>query len=97
MSLWSEGAYSQVHLFARALEQAATLDTEKLVQAALTVEFAAPSGLLRLDADNQHAWLRPRIGRVKAEGGFEIIWDSNTTVKPDPYLTLYGLTDSFVR
>ena len=97
VSLWSEGAYSQVHLFARALEQAATLDTEKLVQAALTVEFAAPSGLLRLDADNQHAWLRPRIGRVKAEGGFEIIWDSNTTVKPDPYLTLYGLTDSFVR
>lgn len=97
VSLWSEGAYSQVHLFARALEQAGTLDTEKLVQAALKVDFDAPSGHLRLDADNQHAWLRPRIGRVGAAGVFEIIWEAEATVKPDPYLTLYGLTDPFVR
>jgi branched-chain amino acid transport system substrate-binding protein len=67
------------------------------VQAALKVDFDAPSGHLRLDADNQHAWLRPRIGRVGAAGDFEIIWEAEATVKPDPYLTLYGLTDSFVR
>jgi len=96
VSLWAEGAYSQVHLFARALHLAGTLDTQKLVQAALEVDFEAPSGYLRLDPDNQHAWLRPRIGKVGTRGGFEIIWEAPSTIKPDPYLTLYGMTDLFV-
>ena len=96
VSLWAEGAYSQVHLFARALQRAGSLDTQKLVQAALEVDFEAPSGYLKLDPDNQHAWLRPRIGKVSSKGGFEIIWEAPATIKPDPYLTLYGMTDLFV-
>ncbi len=97
VSMWSEGAYSQVHLFARALARAGTLDTQKLVRAALEVSYDAPSGELRLDPDNQHAWLRPRIGRIQADGSFDIIWDSRATIKPDPYLTLYGMSDLFVE
>lgn len=93
VGMWGEGAYSQVHLFAQALERAGTLDTQKLVGAAMQVRFDAPSGELRLDADNQHAWLTPRIGRIKADGSFELIWESSAAVKPDPYLTMYGLPD----
>ena len=93
VGMWGEGAYSQVHLFARALEQAGTLDTQKLVAAALQVRFEAPSGGLRLDADNHHAWLRPRIGRVRADGSFELVWESGEAIKPDPYLTMYGWPD----
>ena len=93
VSMWAEGAYSQVHLFARALDRAGTVDTQKLVAAALQTRFDAPSGELRIDADNQHAWLRPRIGRIRADGAFDVLWQASAPVKPDPYLTMYGLPD----
>jgi ABC-type branched-subunit amino acid transport system substrate-binding protein len=91
VSMWAEGAYSQVHLFARALAEAGSLDTQKLVQAAMQVSVEAPIGTLHLDPENQHAWLLPRIGRVGADGGFEVLWQARAAIKPDPYLT----TDSF--
>ena len=93
ISQYTEGAYSQVHLFARALELTGTLDTQKLVAAAMQVSFEGPSGELRIDSDNQHAWLRPRIGRVRADGQFDIAWEAASVIKPDPYMTMYGLAD----
>ena len=93
VSMWAEGAYSQVQLFARALALAGSLDTQRLVQAALQVSIEAPSGTLVLDPENQHAWLRPRIGCVNAAGAFDLLWEAHAAVKPDPYLT----TDGFAR
>jgi branched-chain amino acid transport system substrate-binding protein len=90
VSMWAEGAYSQVHLFARALAEAGSLDTQKLVQAAMHVSVEAPGGTLRLDPENQHAWLLPRIARVGADGGFELLWQAHAAIKPDPYLTTDG-------
>ena len=91
VSMWAEGAYSQVHLFARALAEAGSLDTRKLVQAAMQVSVEAPGGTLRPDPERQHAWLLPRVARVGADGGFEVLWQARAAIKPDPYLT----TDSF--
>ena len=90
VSMWAEGAYSQVKLFAQALTIAGSLDTQKLVQAALQVSVEAPAGTLRLDPENQHAWLRPRIARVGAHGVFELLWQAHAPIKPDPYLTTDG-------
>ena len=44
ISMWSAGAYAQVNLFALALERAGTLDTQRLVEAALGLSFEAPEG-----------------------------------------------------
>jgi branched-chain amino acid transport system substrate-binding protein len=90
VSVWAEGAYSQVYLFARALADAGSLDTQKLIQAAMQVSVEAPAGTLRLDTENHHAWLRPRIARVGADGAFELLWQAHSPVKPDPYLTTDG-------
>ncbi len=90
VSMWAEGAYSQVQLFARALAESGSLDTQKLVQAAMQVSVEAPAGTLRLDPENQHAWLRPRIARVGAGGVFELLWQAHAPIKPDPYLTTDG-------
>lgn len=90
VSMWAEGAYSQVLLFARALEITGSLDTQKLVQAAMQVTVDAPAGTLRLDPENQHAWLLPRIARVGAGGDFELLWQAHAPIKPDPYLTTDG-------
>ena len=63
-------AYAQVHLFALALERAGTLDTQRLVEAALGLSFEAPEGAIQIDPDNNHTWLTPRIGRVRARRQF---------------------------
>jgi ABC-type branched-subunit amino acid transport system substrate-binding protein len=91
LSMWSAVAYAQVHLFALALARAATLDTQRLVEAALGLSFEAPEGMVRIDPDNNHTWLTPRIGRVRAGGGFDILWQAKATVKPDPYLAFSPL------
>ncbi len=88
VSLWSASAYAQVRLFARALEAAGTLDTQRLVEAAHDQRVEVPEGTISVDGENNHTRLTPRIGRVRADGGFEILWQSPTSVKPDPYIAI---------
>jgi branched-chain amino acid transport system substrate-binding protein len=88
VSMWSAGAYAQVKLFARALAQAGSLDTQRLVDAALGLSLDAPEGPVQIDADNNHVWLTPRIGRARADGRFDIVWESKGPIKPDPYLSV---------
>lgn len=92
-SMWSEMAYSQVHLFASALARGRSLDRMKLSDALRHVEFNSPEGPLRIDPSNNHAILTPRIAICRADGGFDVLWESKTPVKPDPYLTTYGLAE----
>ena len=89
-SMWSEMAYNQVHLFALALERSRSLDTEKLVAAASEVEFDSPEGRLRIDRENNHAVLTPRIGICRTDGTFDVVWEGPGQIKPDPSLISYG-------
>jgi branched-chain amino acid transport system substrate-binding protein len=88
VSMWSAGAYAQVKLFERALTQAGSLDTQRLVDAALGLSLDAPEGPIQIDPDNNHAWLTPRIGRVRPDGEFDIVWEGKSPIKPDPYLSI---------
>lgn len=85
-SMWSETAYAQVHLFARALTQAGTLDPRRLGEAALRSGFAAPEGDLVFDAENRHLWLTPGIGVARPDGQFDVVWRADAPVRPDPWL-----------
>jgi ABC-type branched-subunit amino acid transport system substrate-binding protein len=91
ISMWSAGAYAQVRLFGLALESAGTLDTQRLVDAALGLSYEAPEGSIRIDPENNHTWLMPRIGRVRRDGQFDIVWEGKAVVKPDPYLAVTPL------
>ncbi|MCJ2016713.1 transporter substrate-binding domain-containing protein [Methylobacterium sp. E-065] len=85
-SMWSETAYAQVHLFARALAEAGTLDAARLGAAALRQRFAAPEGELAFDGETRHIWLTPGIGVARADGQFDVVWRGRRPVRPDPYL-----------
>ena len=85
-SMWSETAYAQVHLFARALAEAGTLDAGRLGAAALRQRFAAPEGELAFDGETRHIWLTPGIGVARADGQFDVVWRGRRPVRPDPYL-----------
>lgn len=84
-----EAGYFGVYLWAAAVEKAGSFEVDKVKEAAPGIEFAAPGGKVTIDGDNQHVYKTVRIGKVKADGQFEEVWNSGEPVKPDPYLTTY--------
>lgn len=96
VSIYSASAYAQVLLFAGALRIAGTLDTQRLVEAAQGLTVQAPEGQITVDAENNHCWLWPRIGRVCATGEFKILWEATAPVKPDPYIAISPFGASWI-
>jgi len=86
VSTYAQTAYSQMHLFARALEQTASMDTDKLLSALYGLSFQSPSGRLQILQENHHCLLTPCIGRCRLDGQFDLLWQSHEPVRPDPYL-----------
>lgn len=84
-----EAAYFQVHLYANAVRQAGSESIDILMPCLLQQEFNALQGRVRIDPSNQHCYLHPRIGIANSDGQFTILSQSETAVKPDPYLVTH--------
>ncbi|MCZ6566528.1 MAG: transporter substrate-binding domain-containing protein [Gammaproteobacteria bacterium] len=93
----AEAAYFQVHLFAHVLRRVGTLDTDIVRTATLGTIFDAPEGTIQIDPDNHHTYLWPKIGRVDDQGKFQIVAETDSPVKPDPYLVDLGSDKSLNR
>ncbi|CDY76823.1 Urea ABC transporter, urea binding protein [Caballeronia glathei] len=81
-----EAAYFQMHLLADAMRRVASDDPTLLLRVLPGLEFDAPQGRVRIDEHNNHTYLHPLIGRVNAEGRFDIIGRAPERVKADPYV-----------
>ncbi len=90
-----EAAYFQVHVFARALEQVNSLETDVLRPAVMGTEFEAPQGRVSINPLCSHTDLWTRIGRANREGRFDVLYESSSPVSADPYLIGYGRTIAF--
>ncbi len=90
-----EAAYFQVHMFAQALEQTNSMETDLLRPTILGSEFEAPQGNISINKSCSHADLWTRIGRANRAGRFEILYESNSKVSADPYLIGYGRSIAF--
>ena len=88
-----EAAYFQVHLMANAMRKVGTDNTDILRPALMGTEYGAPQGQVRIDPDNNHTYLWPRVGRVDDEGQFAMARGALQAVKPDPYLVTHSLDD----
>lgn len=88
----SEPAYFQVHLFKQAVEKLGKkeLAPPAIRQAAWGQEYKAPEGLVKIDPDNAHTYLWPKIGEAQTNGQFKIIEQSKEWVKPLPYWAYPG-------
>lgn len=82
----AEAAYFQIHLAADALRRGDSDQFELLLENIRKSEFQAPQGKVRIDPENNHTFLWPRVARVNAQGCFEVVQESESWVKPDPYL-----------
>jgi urea transport system substrate-binding protein len=89
-----EAAYFQVYLWKLAAEKAKSTDVDDILKAihddANPIEFDAPGGRVRLDPKNQHVWKPFRMGKVKSDGQFDIVYEYKekgkvVPIRPDPY------------
>ena len=82
----AEASYLAVHLLARAIRRARSGDPFAVRAALPHVAIEAPQGQVRVDRENRHCYLTPRIGLSNASGGFDIIYEAARPIRPDPYL-----------
>ena len=80
-----EAAYVAVHLWALAVNDARSIETEAVRRALGGQSFPAPQGVVYVDPETQHTWKMVRIGRMRSDGQFDIVWESGKPVRPAPY------------
>ncbi len=85
-----EAAYFQVHIFAKALAQTNSMDTEILRPTVLGSEVLAPQGKVSINPLCGHTDLWTRVGRANRRGQFDLVYESLAPVRADPYLIGYG-------
>ncbi len=88
----SEPAYFQIYLFRQAVEKLGKGDITpiNIRDAAGGLEIMAPQGRVKVDPDNLHCYLWPKIGQAQADGQFKVIEQSAEWVKPEPYWAYPG-------
>jgi urea transport system substrate-binding protein len=80
-----EAAYIAVHLWAQAVKSAQGEDVHAIRQALRAQSFEAPEGRVRLDPQTHHLSKLMRIGRVRENGRFAVVYRSDDPIKAIPY------------
>jgi urea transport system substrate-binding protein len=90
-----EAAYIMVYLWKQAVEQAGTADDlEAVRQAAIGQAFAAPEGPVTMNA-NHHLSKTVRIGQVRDDGLFDIVWSTDGPIAPQAWNQYVPATKGF--
>lgn len=79
-----EAAYIMVYLWKQAVEAAGTTDLEAVREAAIGQEFDAPEGKVTMNV-NHHISKTVRVGEIKEDGQFEVVFSTDGPVDPQPW------------
>ncbi|MCW6035594.1 urea ABC transporter substrate-binding protein [Spirulina subsalsa FACHB-351] len=80
-----EAAYIMVYLWKQAVEKAGTADDlDKVRMAAIGQEFDAPEGKVTMNV-NHHISKTVRVGQVREDGLFDIVWSTEGPIDPLPW------------
>ncbi|HZW60994.1 MAG TPA: urea ABC transporter substrate-binding protein [Candidatus Babeliales bacterium] len=79
-----EAAYDSVHLWAQAVKDANTTDSEKVIASLKKQVFDGPGSIIYI-AENNHAYRKTFVGRIRYDNHFDIVWDSKKAIHPEPY------------
>lgn len=87
-----EAAYVQVYLWKQAVETAQSFEVELVREAAYGQTFDAPGGRVCVE-QNHHLWKHCHIGKIVEGGQLQVVFTSNGTIKPQPWLGIEELGD----
>ncbi|MFV1967691.1 MAG: urea ABC transporter substrate-binding protein [Pirellulaceae bacterium] len=80
-----EAGYFGVHLWAQAVQDAGTDNVAAVRKRLSNQSYPAPGGIVSIDPENQHTWKTVRVGRIRSDGQFDIVWTSENPVRPLPF------------
>ena len=81
-----EATYVGMHMWKQAVEKAKSTDTDKVIAAMAGQKFKAPSGYdLMMDPTNHHLHKPVMIGEIKADGQFNVVNKTKTTIRAQPW------------
>jgi len=80
-----EAAWVAVHLWAEAVRSAQTDDVDMIRQAIKYQSMRAPEGIIAIDQNSHHVWKTLRIGKIRADQQFDVLWLSDGAIRPSPY------------
>jgi len=81
----TQAAYLGPWLWKAAVEKAGSFDIDKVRAASPGIELkTAPEGYVRIHK-NHHLWSKTRIGKAKRDGQYEIIYETDDLIEPDPF------------
>ncbi len=80
-----EAAYNSVRLWAQAVAEGESAEVDDVIKVIRRQSLNAPEGIVSVDYETQHTWRPVYIGRIRADGQFDLIWNSEKPVRPIPY------------
>ncbi len=82
-----EAAYFGVYLWKQAVEKAQSIVPKNVRPALNNQAFDAPQGLIHIAESSLHTWSFARVGKIRSDKQFAILWSSEKSIKPEPYPT----------
>lgn len=84
----AEGVYMGAMACKEAMLKANSAHPDAIREASRGLIFNSGSGdKVKIDPDNLHTWLYPRIGQVNDQGAFDVVFESPTWVRPQVFNT----------
>mgnify|MGYP001627869124 CR=1 FL=1 len=81
----TQAAYLGPWLWKAAVEKAGSFDIDKIREASPGIEFTkAPEGYVRVH-ENHHLWSKTRIGLAQTNGQYEVVYETDDLMEPDPF------------
>ncbi len=80
-----EAAYNSVYLSAQAVAEAESAEVADVIKVIRRQSLNAPEGIVSIDYETQHTWRPVYIGKIRADGQFDLVWNSEKPVRPIPY------------
>ena len=86
LTTFGEGVYSGAMACRAAMIKANSAHPEAILEASRGLVFKGPTGFdVKIDPDNLHPWLWPRIGQVNENGAFDLVYQSPTWIAPEVF------------
>jgi urea transport system substrate-binding protein len=81
----TQAAYLGPFLWKLTAEKVGSFDVDKIAAGSAGIEFkGAPEGYVRIHP-NHHLWSKTRVGLAKADGQFEVVYESAGLIEPNPF------------
>ncbi|HUX90864.1 MAG TPA: ABC transporter substrate-binding protein [Gallionellaceae bacterium] len=91
-----EASYIGLHLWVQAAREAGSAEPAQVQRTILRQTLNAAEGMVSVEPENRHLWKTPRIGKVRPDGQFDIVWEAGQAQEPIPFPS-YRLHDEWLR